>query len=253
MVSQYADAASVMGNTEVDVDAIAGLAKGEYRNVRENMPRDYVQMYHPDGSTSIVQLPPLGKNGKGLGDRQRKLMHYVLNKKGKVKQANGTWKTVQWWYPSPPAGWKATETPWRCPVQECTREGGLKDLLNLWRHIKSKHPGEVEMYESTLTAIKVRLQEATAMDLDSLFTGGADDGETPLVSAEDIEAAKFEDAASVLDESVFDEVPVAPEAFVPDVVVKMCDCGWEDTTGKGMTIHKARWCPLNKKQEGEPA
>lgn len=231
MVTQYADATSVMGNTDIDATAIGDLAKGEYtRAVGENMPRDYVQMYHPDGSTSIVQLPPLGKNGKGLGDRQRKLMHYVLNKKGKMKQPDGTMKTVQWWYPSPPAGWKSAETPWRCPVQECTRAGGLKDLLNLWRHIKSKHPGEVEMYEGVLTAIKKRLQEATAMNLDSLFTGGADDGEAPLVSEDDIEAAKFEDAASVLDETVFDDVPVAPEAFVTDSV-SCKDCDWQSKPG----------------------
>lgn len=230
MVSQYADASTVMGDTRVDTDAIADLARGEYkRAVGEKMPRDYVQMYHPDGSTSIVQLPPLSKNGKNLGDRQRKLMHYVLNKRGLMKQPDGTMKMVQWWYPSPPAGWKPADMPWRCPVQECTRAGGLKDLLNLWRHIKSKHPGEVEMYEGVLTAIKKRLQEATAMNLDTLFQGGGNDGEQPVVSEEDLQAAKFQDAASVLDVSAL-EGAVVPDVFTQDRV-SCRDCAWQSKPG----------------------
>lgn len=216
---QYADASTVMGASEIDSSAIDELARGEYkRGVSENMPRDYVTMYHPDGSTSIVQLPPLAKNGKNLGDRQRKLMHFILNKKRVVRQADGTMKSVQWWYPSPPAGWKPTETPWRCPVQECTRAGGLKDLLNLWRHIKSKHPGECEMYEGVLTAIKKRLQESTAMNLDLLFTGGGNDGDQPLVSEEELEVAKFQDASDVLE---------MPTSNIPAGTFYNCaDCEW---------------------------
>ena len=251
MVTQYQDASAIMGDSQVDATAIGDLAKGEYKKaVGENMPRDYVQMYHPDGSTSIVQLPPLGKNGKGLGDRQRKLMHYVLNKKAPQKQPNGTMKMVQWWYPAPPPGWAAAAAPWRCPVQECTRAGGLKDLLNLWRHIKSKHPGEVEMYEGVLTAIKKRLQEATAMNLDSLFMGGGNDGEQPLVSEEDLAAAKFEDAASLLDADL-PEPQVAADTFTPDVNQTMCDCGWTTVKGdRSMLAHQRLHCPLKKKKEG---
>lgn len=212
-MNTYADASTIMGETQVDAGAIDDIARGEYaRNVGENMPRDYVQMYHPDGSTSIVQLPPLGRNGKGLGDRQRKLMHYVLNKKAPMKQPDGTMKMVQWWYPSPPAGWKPADLPWRCPVQECTRAGGLKDLLNLWRHIQNKHPGEVELYEGVIKAIKERLTAATAINLDTLFSGGADDGEQPLVSESDLAAARFEDASSVLDDM---PPAVDPETFEP--------------------------------------
>lgn len=244
MVTQYADASTVMGNTEIDAAAIDDLARGEYkRAVGEKMPRDYVQMYHPDGSTSIVQLPPLGKNGKNLGDRQKKLMHYVLNKKAPMKQADGHMKMVQWWYPSPPLGWTPAAMPWRCPVQECTRAGGLKDLLNLWRHIKSKHPGEVELYDGVLKAIKTRLSEATAVNLDTLFTGGGNDGEQPLVSEEDLTAAKFEDAAKFMGE--LPTAGVNPDTFTGDNV-KMCDCGWRDEKGTGMAMHRSRWCPLKK-------
>jgi hypothetical protein len=233
------DASTIMGDTQVDSGALDDLARGEYsKKVGEKMPRDYVMMYHPDGSTSIVQLPPLGKNGKNLGDRQRKLMHYVLNKRKAGKQ---------WWFASPPPGWVAQETPWRCPVQECTRAGGLKDLLNLWRHIKHKHPGEVDLYQGVLTAIQKRLSEATAQNLDALFTGGGNDGEPPLVSEEDLAAAKFEDAAEAVQE--MEAMPaVPPETFVPDVDVKHCDCGWADKKGTGMAMHQKRWCPLNKKE-----
>ena len=254
MVTQYRDASSVMGDTVVDPAAIDNLARGEYtRAVGERMPRDYVTMYHPDGSTSLVQLPPLSRNGKNVGDRQRKLMHYVLNKKNFVRKPNGKMGYVQWWYPSPPPGWKPSSAPWRCPVQDCTRAGGLKDLLNLWRHIKNKHPGEVEMYEGVLTAIKERLQAATAQNLDSLFEGGGNDGEKPLISEEELEAAKFQDAQSILDaEAVLDQMEATP-AVAPDTFVSnappMCDCGWVNKKGtdQGMKIHRIRYCPLNKR------
>jgi hypothetical protein len=171
-------------------------------------------------------------------------MHYVLNKKAPLKQPDGRMKMVQWWYPSPPAGWTAQDTPWRCPVQECTRAGGLKDLLNLWRHIKSKHPGEVDLYEGVLKAIKTRLSEATAMNLDALFTGGGNDGEMPLVSEAELEAAKFEDAANVMGDLPMPQV--APGVFV-GAQGKFCDCGWEDKKGTGMPLHRRRWCPLKEK------
>jgi hypothetical protein len=252
MVSKYADASTVMGDTQVDTTAINDLARGEYsRAVNERMPRDYVQMYHPDGSTSVVQLPTLSKGGKNVGDRQRKLMHYVLNKKASVKQPDGTMKRVQWWYPSPPPGWKAAEMPWRCPVQECTRAGGLKDLLNLWRHIKSKHPGEVELYQGVLTAIQKRLAEATAVNLDSLFRGGGNDGEQPLVSEADLEAAKFEDAANILNEMEAAPPPVAPETFLPDAL--SCElCDWRSKPDAQMPERALRMHIMvkHKKEEG---
>lgn len=190
MVTEYRDASAILGtSSDTDLGVVADMAKGEYaRNVTENLPRDYVQMYHPDGTTSLVQLPPLGRNGKNIGDRQKKIMHFILNKKREGKQ---------WWYPSPPAGWQPQELKWRCPVQGCTRAGGLPDLLNLYRHIFQKHPGEKELYEGVIKAIKTKLAEAIPADLATLLN---EDGDTaPVVSQSEIEAAKFEDAQAIFD------------------------------------------------------
>jgi len=239
MVQQYADASSLMGDANVDMQAIQDMARGEYSKVRESMPRDYVTMYHPDGTTSIVQLPPAGKNGKGVKDRQQKIMHFVLNKRRSVKQPDGQFKTVQWWYPSKPAHWAPDPLPWRCPVQGCMRAGGLPDLLNLYRHIHQKHPGEVELYEGVIKAIKVKLAEAIPADLTNLLN---ESGETaPIIKAEDIAAAKFEDAEAILSEPA-----VAPDTF--DERHDCADCGWvnEKNTAQGLDVHKRRWC----KKEG---
>lgn len=234
------DASTLMNDTQMDMQAIDQMAAGEYRqSVREQMPRDYVQFYHPDGTTSIVQLPPAGKNGRGRKDRQQKIMHMVMNKRRSVRQPDGTFKSVQWWYPSPPAGWEPQPLKWRCPVQECTRAGGLPDLLNMYRHIMQKHPGEKDLYEGVIKAIKQKLAAAIPADLATLLS---EDGEkAPVIAQAEIDAARFEDAASVMDTPA-----VAPETFSP----LACACGW--TTEKGehslLSHQRSRWCPLNQKE-----
>ena len=159
------DAATVLGPTAagegLDLDGIQQLAASEYkRGVSEAMPRDFVTMYHPDGTSSVVQLPPLGKSGQGIHDRQQKIIHYIAN-----KRKNGQ----QWWFASPPEGWKPAELPYRCPVEGCTRAGGMPDLLNLWRHIQQKHPGEVPLYGGVIKAIQEKLESQVPADLSKLL------------------------------------------------------------------------------------
>lgn len=227
MVTDYKDASEILGAPQDDIAAIADMARGDYhRSVREQMPRDYVRMYHPDGTTSIVQLPPIGKSGKGLKDRQQKLMHFVLNKKREGKQ---------WWFASPPAGWQPAPLPWRCPVQGCTRAGGLPDLLNLYRHIMQKHPGEKELYEGVIVAIKRKLAEAIPADLSTLLN--EDGAQAPVVREEDIKAATFEDAEAILSEG-----GVPADTFEPQTGLIACpDCGTE-VKPNGLRIHQLRWC-----------
>ena len=163
---QAPDAATVIGgNADMDLAAIEDLARGEYRRgVQEVMSREFVTMYHPDGTSSIVQLPPLPKDGrpqgKALQERQQKILHYSMHMKKDGKQ---------WWFASPPPDWTPTPLPYRCPVESCTRAGGLPDLLNLWRHIQQKHPGEVELYAGVMAAIKTKLENAIPVDLQKLL------------------------------------------------------------------------------------
>lgn len=243
------DASSIMGGgaalTEDELGELNRIASGEYRRtVKENLSRDYVTMYHPDGTTSVVQLPPLGKTGKGRQDRIQKITHYMVN-----KLKNGQ----RWWFASPPPGWKPAPTPWRCPVQECTRAGGLKDLLNLWRHINNKHPGEKELYQGVLKAIQERLAAEVSIDLNKLLIAGDTDVDVAdsklLISEEEIAAAKFQDAASLLaEEPELVAAQVPPETFEPERPTSFCDCGWENKKGtkQGMAVHQRLHCPLRK-------
>ena len=152
------DAASVLGD-QANTDGLAELTGGDYkRAVAENMPRDYVRMYHPDNTSSIVQLPPLGKNGKGAGDRQRKIMHYILNKKVRGKQ---------WWFAAPPAGWAPKQMRYSCFLVGCdrNREPNIDTLFNLFQHFNHKHPDETKMYEGVLKAIQQKLSQEIPPEL----------------------------------------------------------------------------------------
>lgn len=145
------DAAEIMGGTTADTAGIQEMARGDYqRAIHEAMPRDYVRMYHPDNTSSIVQLPPLGKNGKGIGDRQRKIMHYILNKRVRGKQ---------WWFASPPEGWAPKTPRYSCFLVGCdrNREPNLHTLFDLFQHFNHKHPDETKMYEGVLKAIQQKL------------------------------------------------------------------------------------------------
>ncbi len=157
------DAAALLGvpGNETELEGIQELAATEYkRGVSESMPRDFALMYHPDGTSSVIQLPPVGKGGQGLRDRQQKIIHLITNKRKNGKQ---------WWFASKPEGWTPAELPYRCPVTGCTRAGGLPDLLNLWRHIQQKHPGEVPLYEGVMKAIQEKLQSQVPADLSKLL------------------------------------------------------------------------------------
>lgn len=160
------DAATVLGPAaDADLAGIEDLARGRYKDgVREVMVRDFVTMYHPDGTSSIVQLPPLPADGrpqgKAMQERQQKILHYTMNKRREGKQ---------WWFASPPADWTPAPLPYRCPVQFCARAGGMPDLLNLWRHIQHKHPEETDLYQGVLTAIKDKLEQAVPADLQKLL------------------------------------------------------------------------------------
>ena len=119
MVQAPVDASSVMGGVDTEgLQDVQELARGRYsEGVKEAMPRDYVTMYHPDGTTSIVQLPIIGKTNraKRVQERQQKIMHYMVN-----KRRNGQ----QWWFSSPPPGWAPSPLPYRCPVEGCERAAG---------------------------------------------------------------------------------------------------------------------------------
>ena len=140
--------------------------------------------------------------------------------------------------PSPPEGWAPNPLKWRCPVQGCTRAGGLPDLLNLYRHIHQKHPGEVELYEGVIKAIKTKLADAIPADLSRLLNEEGD--EAPVMAPDAVEMAAFEDAEAVLSTPA-----VAPETFEPVQARRDCpDCGWVNTknTLPGLEIHQRRWC-----------
>ena len=148
MVSETLDASALMG---VDTSGVQELSSGDYaKTVEERLPRDFVRMYHPDGTSSIVQLPPLGKSGKGAGDRQRKILHYMMNKKVRGKQ---------WWYPAPPPGWTPKTPRYSCFLAGCdrNREPNLYTLFDLFQHFNHKHPDETKLYEGVLKAIQAKL------------------------------------------------------------------------------------------------
>lgn len=208
---QAPDATTVLGN-DADISTIEEMASGEYkRGVKEAMPRDFVMMYHPDGTSSIVQLPPLPVAGRPQGkakqDRQQKLMHYILNKRKNGKQ---------WWFPSPPEGWEPGPLPYRCPVQFCERTGGMPDLLNLWRHIQHKHPEETQLYQGVLGAIEKKLAEAVPIDLQELLDGG------PAVSQNELDAAA---AARGAAESEFPKA--VPDETFEGNPYECRDCDWK--------------------------
>lgn len=56
--------------------------------------------------------------------------------------------------------------------------------------------------------------------------------------------------ATKVREFAFDEPEATPEeeaqAEVTTVTIAACECGWEDETGKGMTMHKSIHCPLKE-------
>lgn len=227
------DAASIMG--AADDAAVAGindLAVGEYkRNVQESMPRDYVRMYHPDNTTSIVQLPPIGKNGKGIKDRQQKIMHYVLNKRKAGKQ---------WWYASPPAGWEPKVARYACFLQGCdrNREPNLHTLFDLFQHFNHKHPDETKMYEGVLKAIQQKLSTeippelAEQLGLDS-STRSLDEGQfAQVMTGQNLVPAEQMVEMLAPDASVELEADEAPTGFLTCAVD---GCGY---TTEGKTEHE---------------
>jgi hypothetical protein len=123
-------------------------------------------------------------------------------------------KGQQWWFASPPPGWVPSSLPYRCPVEGCERTGGLPDLLNLWRHIMQKHPGEVELYQGVLTAIKAKLEQAVPADLQKLLDTG------PVLSEEDLDVANAD---------LPTEPAVAPETFGTPYACG--DCDWKPKAG----------------------
>jgi hypothetical protein len=158
------DAEEILGGAGAAIDpgVVDEIALGDaQRRIQEGLPTDLALMYHPNGTTSTILLPPLGKNGRGAGDRRQKIMHYIADKKG----PNGE----QWWFASPPPGWEPQPLPVRCPVTGCDRAGGLPDLLNLWRHIQNKHPGEVPLYQGLLNQIRGKLEHDMSPDLAALL------------------------------------------------------------------------------------
>jgi hypothetical protein len=230
MVSETMDAAAIVG--AVDTSGIQELSAGEYaKTVAERLPRDFVRMYHPDGTSSVVQLPPLGKNGKGQGDRQRKILHYMTNKLVRGKQ---------WWYPSPPPGWTPKTPRYSCFLPGCerNREPNILTLFDLYQHFNHKHQDESKMFEGVLAAIQKKLS-----------------AEIPPELAEQL---GLDVKTKNLDETQFAQVMMGQHLVPPDAAVEMLaedaateltrhdcpDCGWvnENNTAAGLGMHQARWC-----------
>lgn len=220
------DAASVLGE-QANTDGIAELTGRDYtRAVAENMPRDYVRMYHPDNTSSIVQLPPLGKNGKGSGDRQRKIMHYILNKKIRGKQ---------WWFAAPPPGWEPKVARYSCFLVGCdrNREPNLHTLFDLFQHFNHKHPDETKMYEGVLKAIQQKLSQeippelAEQLGLDSSTKMLNDDQFSQVMTGEHLVPA--EELAEMLAPDAAEELAVVgmSEALADAKGAFDCaDCDW---------------------------
>ncbi len=180
MVNAPTDAAEILGTAAEGIDpaAVDAIAlAGAQSRVQEGLPTDLATMYHPNGTTSTILLPPLGKNGRGAGDRRQKIMHYIADKKGP--------KGEQWWFASPPPGWKPQPLPVRCPVVGCDRAGGLPDLLNLWRHMQNKHPGEVPLYQGLLNQIQQKLEHDVSPDLAALLGNAPEEPAAEESPAED--------------------------------------------------------------------
>ncbi len=194
MVSQIIDASSVIGPA-ADTTGIEELTAGDYaKTVTERLPRDFVRMYHPDDTSSIVQLPPLGKNGKGRGDRQRKILHYITNKLVRGKQ---------WWFASPPAGWQPKTARYACFLEGCgrNREPNMFSLFQVYRHFLGKHPDESPMYEGVLKAIQQKLAQ-----------------EIPPELAEQLGLAA---GTTSLNDAQFDKVMMGANLIAPDQLTEM--------------------------------
>ena len=230
------DAAEIMG-APADTTGIQNMAQGDYqRAVEERMPRDYVRMYHPDGTSSIIQLPPIGKNGKGVGDRQRKIMHYILNKRLRGKQ---------WWFASPPPGWQSKTPRYSCFLVGCdrNREPNLHTLFDLFQHFNHKHPDETKMYEGVLKAIQAKLSSEIPPELAEQL--GLNEGTTSLNEMQFTQvmegahlvpkAAMAEmlapDASSEWPDSEPITVPNIAAPTIPSPVLSCADCAYT-TAGK---------------------
>lgn len=222
------DASSVLGD-QADTTGIAELTAGDYnRAVAETMPRDYVRMYHPDNTTSIVQLPPLGKNRKGAGDRQRKIMHYIMNKKVRGKQ---------WWFAAPPPGWQVKTPRYSCFLVGCdrNREPNIYTLFDLFQHFNHKHPDETKMYEGVLKAIQVKLSAEIPPELAEQL--GLD---SSTKSLNDKQFAKVMTGANLVPADALAEM-LAPDAAeelegrpLVQSFLSCADCGY---TTEGKTKH----------------
>lgn len=220
---QAPDAASVLGE-DIDTAGVQDLAAQRYDGaVAERMPRDFATMYHPDGTTSVVLLPPLGKTNRNIADRRQKILHYIMSKRGP--------KGEQWWFAKPPEGWTPQPLPYRCPVEGCTRRGGLPHLRAVWMHIRHKHPEETILYQGILSAIEKKLQDQVEPDFLAVL------GQEPATEA--------------VPEPLIDEQPIEPDVTAPEVPV--CACGWRPRpTSKdyeaSLRTHQRLHCKLGKEQ-----
>lgn len=162
----------------LDPQVMAGAEELARRNITSELGSDVARMYHPDGTTSLILLPPLARNGKNLNDRRMRVMHYVMNKRGP--------KGEQWWFATPPEGWQPQPLPYRCPVDGCTRAGGLPNLRQVWMHIRHKHPEESVLYQGVLKAIEAKLQGEVepnlmaALGVDMPKTEATEQAPTPI-------------------------------------------------------------------------
>jgi len=225
---QAPDAASVLGE-DIDTGGVQEVAAQRYEHgVAERMPRDFATMYHPDGSTSVILLPPLGKTGKNVADRRQKILHYIMNKRGPTGE--------QWWFAKPPPGWVPQPLPYRCPVEGCTRRGGLPHLRAVWMHIRHKHPEETILYQGILSSIEKQLQEQVAPDFLKVLGRDVPASEVP------------EPDKDVLAEAAVDAAPAGTE-----LAEYTCECGKDYADRKNPKLslgaHKRLHCPLRKEKE----
>jgi len=232
----------------VDTTGIEELTAGDYaKTVTERLPRDFVRMYHPDGTSSIVQLPPLGKSGKGRGDRQRKVLHYITNKLVKGQQ---------WWFASPPLGWTQKTPRYSCFLPGCgrNREPNIYTLFDLLQHFNHKHPDESTMYEGVLKAIKAKLSAeippelAEQLGLDAGTTSLDDDQFDSVVKGEHLIPKDTLVEMLAPDAAAELNYVTAHDNFADVVKAEIrhdCpDCGWHNVKNlaQGLAVHKRLHC-----------
>lgn len=242
MTTATTEASSIMKDADLSgVSEINEVVDQAYKQgVRENMGREYVTMYHPDGTTSLVQLPPPSRT-RGYADARQKLLHYIMNKRGS--------RGEQWWFASPPSGWTPAELPYRCFVSRCTRTGGFSTLEDVLDHAEGKHPREWPRYRKVVDAMQneiARLAMERTTDQLNLPKGTE-------ISESNIHDVLKGKASKVV--SLDPYVPDAGEFMAPETTegwelpkpAIQCECGWAPEADKknpeqALAMHKRRWC-----------